>query len=102
VAGISPLAVRALTDRAWPGNVRELREVVERAIVCGASHFIDVADLSPGGGAGADRLPSLAEAEETLVRIAMARFGGNKQAVARALGISRHRLYDRLRLMRGS
>ncbi len=41
--------------------------------------------------------PDLAEAEEQLIRTTLRHFDGNKLRAARSLGISRHKLYDRLR-----
>lgn len=49
----SHLAKKELTERArkrllgyhWPGNVRELANVIERAVVMGASHTIDQSSL---------------------------------------------------------
>jgi DNA-binding NtrC family response regulator len=42
-------------------------------------------------------LPTLAEAEVRLARLAVDRAGGNKLKASNALVISRHKLYDLLR-----
>jgi len=107
--GISQRALDVLTAADWPGNVRELRNAIEHAVTTGESGLIQVADLPPhltrGAKAEEDRaplvsasdLPSLAEAESQLIRATLDHFGGNKVRAAMSLGISRHKLYDRLR-----
>ncbi|MFZ5475138.1 MAG: sigma 54-interacting transcriptional regulator [Myxococcota bacterium] len=109
VAGVSPAASRALARAEWPGNVRELRGVVEHAVTSGGGDLIGVDDLPPQVRGSEDEpkpeaaggLPTLAEAEARLIRLALARHRGNKLAAARALGISRHKLYDKLRILEG-
>lgn len=109
VAGVSPTALAALAAADWPENVRELRRAVEEAVAVGADVTIGLEDLPPRlrAGHGGDArstvppdpapLPTLAEAEAHLIRLALAHHRGNKVAAARALGISRHKLYDKLR-----
>lgn len=46
IVGVSPAAMKALTDYAWPGNVRELENVIERLVVTTQRSTIDVEDLS--------------------------------------------------------
>ncbi|MCC6213740.1 MAG: sigma 54-interacting transcriptional regulator [Polyangiaceae bacterium] len=107
--GISEGAL-ALLDRAeWPGNVRELRNAVEHAVTTGSDGVIEVKDLpaylrdgAPMDGGVAwqrqpDALPTLAESEDDLIRRTVERCGGNKLRAAQSLGISRNKLYDRLR-----
>jgi transcriptional regulator with PAS, ATPase and Fis domain len=40
VHGISPEAVKLLSDYAWPGNVRELENVIERLVVTGRNDIV--------------------------------------------------------------
>jgi transcriptional regulator with PAS, ATPase and Fis domain len=47
IAGVSPQAMKVLTDYAWPGNVRELENVIERAVVTSPRDTIDIDDLPP-------------------------------------------------------
>jgi DNA-binding NtrC family response regulator len=85
---------------AWPGNVRELSHVVERAVLIRGAPQIQAADLmlAERGGPTVSRLEqmTLDEAEETLIRAALERCGGNVQAAAEQLGLSRSALYRRM------
>jgi len=105
--GVSQRALDVLLSAHWPGNVRELRNAIEHAVTTGEGGLIEARDL-PGyltrGGeptavreANPSDLPSLAEAETQLIRTTLGHFGGNKVRAAISLGISRHKLYDRLR-----
>jgi transcriptional regulator with AAA-type ATPase domain len=104
IYGISERAMRVLSEAELPGNVRELRNAIEHAVTTGQSGLIQVEDLpaSISGGAPcegpelASELPSLAQAEATLIRATLEQFRGNKLRAAQSLGISRHKLYDRL------
>ena len=107
--GLSQRALEVLMSAEWPGNVRELRGVIEHAVSTGESGLIQVADLPEylrggvrvdelrAGEASSSDLPSLAEAEAQLIRATLEHFAGNKVRAAHSLGISRHKLYDRLR-----
>jgi DNA-binding NtrC family response regulator len=90
--------VAALRAHSWPGNVRELRHAVERSLLLSAPGTLDPSHLvtrsapaettkERGAGEG-----SLTEIVRQAVRAAVERYGGNKSAAARALGISRTRL----------
>jgi transcriptional regulator with PAS, ATPase and Fis domain len=87
----------------WPGNVRELRNTIERAHLFCNDRTVVVEHLpreiregvtsSPVRGVKAsDPIPSLAEAERTLIARALKAAGGNQSKAARALGVERHRL----------
>lgn len=105
--GVSQRALDVLVSAHWPGNVRELRNVVEHAVTHGEGGLIEVRDLPGHLSQGATEvptreptasdLPSLAEAETQLIKTTLHHFGGNKVRAAMSLGISRHKLYDRLR-----
>lgn len=116
-------ALELLVAQAWRGNIRELRNVLEQAAMrCDDSHIdagllaqvlrssgveLQVPHLLPltrapmaAVAATGDLLKPLAEQmadlETRAIRAAMQAHGGNKLAVARTLGISRAKLYDRL------
>ncbi|MCV2868073.1 sigma-54 dependent transcriptional regulator [Defluviimonas sp. WL0002] len=85
---------RALLGHSWPGNVRELKAAAEafalgigRAIPVGA----DAAPLAPG--TLAERVAGF-EARE--IRAALERFRGNTELAARALGLPRRTLNDKM------
>ena len=45
VKGLSPEAMKLLTEYAWPGNVRELENVIERCVVTGRNEVVAIDDL---------------------------------------------------------
>jgi DNA-binding NtrC family response regulator len=101
IMGFTPQAFEALRQHAWPGNVRELDHVVERALLMSSSSVVTAFDLAlqstPEARVSA-RLEemSLEEAERLLITKALARFEGNANRAAEALGLSRSALYRRL------
>jgi len=107
IEGVSADGISTLQAYHWPGNVRELRSAIEHAISCGQSDCLVPRDFPATVAAAAPAratpmrapaaLPTLAQAEYDLVRRALAHCGGNKVHAARALGISRHKLYEVLR-----
>src|SRR5437773_6204037 len=107
VRGIAPDALTALTAYEFPGNVRELENLIERAFAMGAREQVtlnDLPSLSPAGAAAVmpaidtgGELPTLAAVEKELIVKALAKFQNDKEAVARALGLSRRTIYRRLK-----
>jgi len=97
----TPQALETLREHAWPGNVRELDHVVERAVLMSSSNTVSAMDLAlqttPDAQVSA-RLEemSLEDAERLLIKKALARFDGNANRAAEALGLSRSALYRRL------
>jgi transcriptional regulator with PAS, ATPase and Fis domain len=111
ITGIEPEALDAMGRHGWPGNVRELSNAIESAFTFGTSDTLGLTDL-PAAVSGvarnsdpphASRAPaaaatlSFAETERDLINRALASTGGNKYRAAKLLGISRKRLYARLR-----
>ena len=106
--GIAPDALAALTAYEFPGNVRELENLIERAFAMGAREQVSLSDLpSLSRGSAASMmppvettggpLPTLAAVEKELILKALAMFQNDKEAVARALGLSRRTIYRRLK-----
>jgi DNA-binding NtrC family response regulator len=107
---IAPAALGMLTRYPWPGNVRELENVLERATILAGTHagaMIQTAHL-PRSLAEAPPIPpptlltpgfSLDGLERELIHEALARAGGNKTEAAKLLGVTRRRLYSRLKSM---
>jgi DNA-binding NtrC family response regulator len=101
IMGFTPEAIDALRQHLWPGNVRELDHVVERAILMSPGNIVTAFDLALGATPDARlsaRLEemSLEDAERLLIKKALARFEGNANRAAEALGLSRSALYRRL------
>jgi DNA-binding NtrC family response regulator len=90
-------AAESLLRRPWPGNVRELRNAMERGVVLGGPTLTEDDLFAEPTVAMEDHpLPfpaTIEEIEIAAARAALARHRGNKSAAARALGISRSRLY---------
>ena len=101
ILGFTPEAFDALRLHLWPGNVRELDHVIERAVLMCTGTTITAFDLAlestPDKRLSA-RLEemSLEDAERLLIKKALARFEGNANRAAEALGLSRSALYRRL------
>ena len=114
ITGITPAAMRMLTDFHWPGNIRELENIIERAVALSTGTMLDVADIrldvspvgaaigGPGvaaGDASAPFLPpgmTLEQYEDEIIKEALRRANGNKSQAARLLGLSRNAFRYRL------
>jgi DNA-binding NtrC family response regulator len=101
IIGFTPEALSALRHHLWPGNVRELDHVIERAVLMSAGNIVTAFDLALEATPDArfsSRLEemSLEDAERLLIKKALARFEGNANRAAEALGLSRSALYRRL------
>jgi DNA-binding NtrC family response regulator len=101
IEGFTPEAYEGLREHTWPGNVRELDHVIERAVLMSSGEIVTAFDLAlqttPDARLSArlDEM-SLEEAERLLIKKALARFDGNANRAAEALGLSRSALYRRL------
>ena len=93
---------------SWPGNVRELQNEIERLVLLseaggGISPELlsdHICQRSRASIASDGNLKSaIRDLEEEMIRKALARFDQNKSRTARALGISRQSLIDKLRRM---
>jgi two-component system response regulator HupR/HoxA len=93
---------------SWPGNVRELQNEIERLVLLSeAERSIGSELLSdhisqrhrPSQVADGDLKSAVRELEDEMIRETLARFQQNKSRTARALGISRQSLLEKLRRM---
>jgi len=125
---LTPDALALLEAQPWRGNIRELRNVLEQATMRSDTPRIEVPQIEavlresgleplepqvspergPNAKAGVVQVPDdlllrpmsqqVAELESRAIAAAMRLHGGNKAAVAKALGISRATLYARLEM----
>ena len=100
---VDPEAMLALLEHDWPGNVRELENALERAMVLARDGTIRREDLPAAVRGAADGDLSLrrqaAAAQETAIRAALERTGGNRRQAAELLGISVRTLFYRLQTL---
>ena len=96
-------ALRALEEYSWPGNVRELEHWIESEIHFASPHAVCLERLNrrpiaahPPRPAGPVR--PIREAERELYADALGAASGSVSRAARALGVSRGKLYRKLRL----
>jgi transcriptional regulator with PAS, ATPase and Fis domain len=93
---------------SWPGNVRELQNEIERLVLLSeigkgigpeimSDHIRQ--RRGPAMAPGGDLKSAVRELEEEMIRNALLRSGQNKSRTARALGISRQSLLEKLRRM---
>ena len=118
VLKVNPEAAKALATYSWPGNVRELGNTISRLVILGRDSQINLDDLPRNIRQAAsapddditgfvDRLPpegiSLRDVERELITKTLELFNGHRSQTAKALGISRKSLYQKmLRLDLGS
>ncbi len=104
ISSVSPEVMELFHNYTWPGNLRELENIIERAVVLAGGEFIGMNDI-PGElkkQTGNNRMTAgpvkpLRELENETIINAINAFNGNKSKAARALGITRKALYNRLK-----
>jgi len=114
VRGLTADALHSLCSHAWPGNVRELENAIERAVLVARGTELDAPDLWPAdrrapppgtpldfegwqAGPPAELKRALEGPERWLILRALAQHGGSRSATARALGINRTTLFNKMR-----
>lgn len=108
IPALSAEAAHVLLTHAWPGNVRELDNVMQRALilasgpVIGAEHIqIEETELPAIEATLASALSdSLSSTERDLILQALRSDNGNRQAMAKRLGISPRTLRYKLAKLR--
>ena len=105
--GLDPLPLgddlrQRLLAYSWPGNVRELENAIESLVALSPAGSLALSQL-PAAIGGTEAHPVLGlkqrvEAyERGLIASALGQARGNRSEAARALGISRVTLHDKLR-----
>ena len=102
IHGISPDALELMVRHDWPGNVRELENTMERLLVLSPGPYLEPADmvfagtiLTPATEAAAGT--SLKDLERDHITQTLQRYDGHKSETARALGIDRKTLREKLK-----
>jgi DNA-binding NtrC family response regulator/HAMP domain-containing protein len=98
-------AMRVILNYPWPGNVRELENSVEHAVVLVKGNRVEALDLpttlheigQPPMKSRLQRLATMAEKEQEVLREALDKCQWNKKEAARHLGISRNTLYQKIK-----
>jgi DNA-binding NtrC family response regulator len=98
---LSKDALDALMKYHWPGNVRELENIIERIIVISDGTMIALPDipekiLQPSSNKCLPLTEQVEDAEERVIRKALAESGGNVTQAAESLGISRRSLHRKI------
>ena len=107
---LSPEAVRVLLSYEWPGNVRELENALEFAATVCQGQTLQPEDLPPevlaaGPAFSEEQAPlprprlaaTLPAEDDRELRAALEQNRWNREATARALGVSRSTLWRRMR-----
>ena len=95
--GLAPDAMRQLSKLPWPGNISQLRRVLTETVARQRSGIINADKLPPECRSVTRRKLTQIEALErdAIVR-SLQDNGGDKQAAARALGMSRATMYRKI------
>jgi len=107
-------AVKKLSDEAtatlmayhWPGNIRELENVIARAVAMAPENLMHPADLglpvtrasdTPTGSLKDTVRSTTSQLEKDAITKALEEHGGNRTRTAKALGISRRSLLNKIK-----
>ncbi len=111
VREMSNEVIEALKAYSWPGNVRELKNMIDRLTILGQGQKLTVHELPPHmieqlspdqepSGEFLKELPpggvTLQEVQRELLSKTLQLYDGNRTFAAKALGISRKSLWERI------
>ncbi len=93
----SPEVYADLEQRQWPGNVRELENHIARLVALSDGPTVTLKDshVQQSARISGHLRTQLRAFEESLIRGALAKAGGNQSEAARQLGVSRSTLIDK-------
>jgi two-component system response regulator HydG len=97
---VNPQAMDKLVQYGWPGNVRELKHIMEKAVILSDSGVLEEADfLFNTRKANARTVDNynLQENEKQLINMAIDKYQNNLSHAAKALGINRSTLYEKIK-----
>jgi transcriptional regulator with PAS, ATPase and Fis domain len=104
VRGVSPRALKMLSDYPWPGNVRELEHTVERILILEDAETIEpehlpsfISQRSGEFQVFSDEYYTLEELEKRYIQYILRRTQGKRQEVASILGINRKTLVHKIK-----
>lgn len=90
----------ALTGYDWPGNIRELQHTIEKAVILSEEAIIRPEDLMLNYSSAKvfeSSQRTLDDIEKQMILNTLRETRGNKSATAEQLGITRQKLYNRLK-----
>jgi len=102
VTGISPAALRILTDHDYPGNIRELENIVEHSFVLSPGPTIEIKHLPDHFRQGAHRntaglTKTFADIEGQFILDVLERNQWNRQLAAKEMGVHKTTLLRKIR-----
>jgi two-component system response regulator HydG len=101
IQGISPAALELIIKHDWPGNVRELENTMERLVVLSNGPMLEPSDLIYAGlftfSPTESQPVALKDLEKEHILRVLEKFAQNKSEAARALGIDRKTLREKLK-----
>ncbi|MDA3644213.1 hypothetical protein OU416_09115 [Saccharopolyspora indica] len=92
--------LHVLATQPWPGNFTELHRVIRAVAGTRSAGDIIPSDLPASHRTAPAPASPFREAEREVIVAAIEAAGGNKLQAARALGVSRSTLYNRMRALR--
>lgn len=100
ITGLSDSAVKLIMMHSWPGNVRELQHAMEKAVILAGGSVIDVHDLDLSISSkpfSQDEVRTLDDMEKDALIRSLVAHDGNIVQAAKALGITRQTLYNKMK-----
>ncbi len=106
VEGITPDAIRRLTNYHWEGNVRQLQNTISAMVVLAEEPILDVSDIPDPIRGSTEIVPAgrtvlagrtLEEIERVAIAETLKMTQGNRERAAKVLGIGARTLYRKLK-----